>query len=119
VPAPRQRVGAIAEARAEAHLSGQGLSTIARNVRYRGGEIDLVMRDGLEWVFVEVRSRTRDAFGGAAASIDARKRARLALAARLFLLARFGQREWPACRFDVVAIDGGRLHWIRAAFTEG
>lgn len=116
MPAPRQRAGADAEARAEAHLSDRGLSTIARNVRYRGGEIDLVMRDGSEWVFVEVRSRAHHAFGGAAASIDARKQAKLALSARLFLLARFGQRPWPACRFDVVAIDGGRLQWIRAAF---
>jgi putative endonuclease len=117
MPAPRQRLGAEAEARAESHLADRGLSTIARNVRYRGGEIDLVMRDGSEWVFVEVRSRATSTFGGAAASIDARKRARIGLAARLFLAARFGQRPWPACRFDVVAIDAGRLQWIRAAFA--
>jgi putative endonuclease len=117
MPAPRQRVGSEAEARAESHLAHRGLSTVARNVRFRGGEIDLVMRDGDEWVFVEVRSRARGAFGGAAASVGARKRARVALAARLFLLGRFGQRPWPACRFDVVAIEAGRIDWLRAAFT--
>jgi putative endonuclease len=116
---PRQRIGADAEARAEEHLRDRGLTTVARNVRFRGGEIDLVMRDVDEWVFVEVRSRAASAFGGAAASVDARKRARLALAAHLFLLRQFGQRPWPACRFDVVAIEAGRLRWIRAAFGPG
>lgn len=119
MPAPRQQAGSAAEARAETLLSAQGLSPVARNVRFRGGEIDLVMRDGVEWVFVEVRSRSRRDFGGAAASIGARKQARIALAAQLFLLGRFGQRGWPPCRFDVVAIDGDRIEWLRAAFTTG
>jgi putative endonuclease len=119
VPAPTQQAGASAEARAEALLAARGLATVARNVRYRGGEIDLVMRDGDEWVFVEVRSRSRRTFGGAAASVDARKQARLALAANLFLLGRFGQRQWPPCRFDVVAFDGGHPEWIRGAFAPG
>lgn len=89
----------------------------ARNVRFRGGEIDLVMTDGVELVFVEVRSRASTRFGGAAASVDRRKQQRLALAARLFLMGRFGHRPWPACRFDVVAIEGERVDWIRSAFT--
>jgi putative endonuclease len=119
MPAPTQRTGADAEARAEALLAARGLAPVARNVRYRGGEIDLVMRDGDEWVFVEVRSRSRRTFGGAAASVGARKQARLSLAANLFLLGRFGQRPWPACRFDVVAFDGGDVEWIRGAFAPG
>lgn len=86
-------------------------------MRYRGGEIDLVMIDGTDFVFVEVRSRASARFGGAAASVDLRKQRRLALAAQLFLSGRFGPRAWPACRFDVVAIEGERLHWIRSAFT--
>jgi putative endonuclease len=116
VVAPRQLDGLDAEARAEAFLGARGLSTIARNVRFRGGEIDLVMRDGAHWVFVEVRSRRSARYGGAAASVDARKRARLLLAAQLFLLRRFGQRAWPPCRFDVVAFEAGEPCWIRAAF---
>jgi putative endonuclease len=126
VPAPRQLAGSAAEARAEALLAEQGLAPVARNVRFRGGEVDLVMRDGAEWVFVEVRSRRRSpgrggsgSFGGAAASVDARKQARITLAAQLYLLGRFGQRAWPACRFDVVAIDGAHTEWIRAAFAPG
>jgi len=91
--APRQQAGFDAEARAEAFLAGRGLVPVARNVRFRGGEIDLVMRDGEEWVFVEVRARADARFGGAAASVDGRKQRRLALAAQMFLLRRFGQRE--------------------------
>ncbi|MEI7447644.1 MAG: YraN family protein [Burkholderiales bacterium] len=119
MPAPAQREGAEAEARAEAFLVERGLVPVERNVRFRGGEIDLVMRDGAHWVFVEVRARRSARWGGAAASVDARKRQRLALAANLFLLRRFGQRAWPPCRFDVVAIEAGTPHWIRGAFDAG
>jgi putative endonuclease len=113
---PRQQQGFDAEARAEALLAERGLWPVARNVRFRGGEIDLVMRDGADWVFVEVRSRADTRWGGAAASIDARKQRRLALAARLFLMRRFGDGAWPACRFDVVAFEAGVPRWIRGAF---
>jgi putative endonuclease len=64
-------------------------------------------------VFVEVRLRTSERFGGAAASIDWRKRTRIASAARHFL-ARLGRE--PACRFDVVTLDGDRVEWLRGAF---
>jgi putative endonuclease len=117
--APRQQAGFDAEARAEAFLCDHGLVTVERNVRFRGGEIDLVMRDGAQWVFVEVRARASARFGGAAASVGARKQQRVALAAQLYLLGRFGQRAWPPCRFDVVAFDAGRPDWIRAAFAPG
>ncbi len=89
---------------------------VAGNVRYKVGELDLVMRDGATLVFVEVRSRSSSSFGGAAGSIDHRKRLRLSRAANLFLLERYGQQRWPACRFDVVAFEAGRPNWIRAAF---
>lgn len=83
----------------------------------RAGEVDLVMRepDGT-LVFVEVRARADGRAGGAAASITAAKRRRLLLAARHFLLR---YEHLPPCRFDVVAIDGDRLQWLRAAFDAG
>jgi len=117
--APRQRVGFDAEALAEAYLGERGLQPIERNVRFRGGEIDLVMREGAEWVFVEVRARASSRFGGAAASVGWRKQQRLVMAAQLYLLRRFGHRAWPACRFDVLAFEAGEPHWIRSAFTLG
>ncbi len=80
------------------------LSLLERNFRVKGGEIDLVCRDGKTTVFVEVRLRSRSDFGGAAASITAAKQARLILAARHWLL-RHG--ETP-CRFDCVLLDGDK-----------
>jgi putative endonuclease len=105
--------GREAEARAEAYLAGRGQRLLERNFRVRGGEIDLVMRDGAVVVFVEVRQRSRADFGGAGASITTAKQRRIILAARHWL-ARHGDAD---CRFDCVLIDGGRLEWIRDAFA--
>ena len=111
-----QAAGSDAELAARRLLEEAGLAYVAANVRYKAGEIDLVMRDDAALVFVEVRSRGSARFGGAAASVDHRKRLRLQRAANLFLLENFGQRQWPACRFDVIAYEGGTPNWIKAAF---
>jgi putative endonuclease len=115
-----QVAGDAGEARALAHLLAQGLTLVQRNYRVargpnaRGGEIDLIMRDrDGTLVFVEVRSRGSGDFGGAAASVSVAKQRSLVLAARHYL-ARL--RTAPPCRFDVVAIDGDRIEWLRAAF---
>ena len=81
----RQALGAAAEDAACAHLRTHGLQLLARNVRFRFGELDLVMRDGATVVFVEVRRRGRSDYGGAAASVDVRKMRKLALAAQAWL----------------------------------
>ncbi|MFI4953220.1 MAG: YraN family protein, partial [Burkholderiales bacterium] len=73
--------GAAAEALAAEFLQARGLAIIERNYRCRGGEIDLIARDGETLIFVEVRLRSSAAFGGAAASITAAKRKRLTFAA--------------------------------------
>jgi putative endonuclease len=72
-------------------------------------------RDGTI-VFVEVRARSDARFGGAAASVGDAKRRRLVFAASHFLRT---LREPPPCRFDVVAVDGERIEWLRAAFDAG
>ena len=90
---------------------------IERNFRRRCGELDLVARDGETLVFVEVRLRRRRDFGGAAASITAAKRARMAAAAGLYI-ARF--RSAPPCRFDAVlldALDPERIEWLKDVMT--
>ena len=112
--------GDAAEDRALAHLQRQGLALVARNYRtpHRGGgEIDLIMRerDGT-LVFVEVRKRAGRAFGGAAASIGWEKQRRIVFAARHYLLRLPAP---PPCRFDVVSMENGALHWMRAAFDAG
>ena len=109
-----QQIGRDAETRAEAMLMRAGLSPLARNYRCRGGEIDLVMRDGEHLVFVEVRYRAQGGYGGAVSSVSKGKQRRLILAARHYL----STKPWSGpCRFDVVAFEGGRDgHWIRDAF---
>jgi putative endonuclease len=109
----RQRQGDAAERAACAMLRRHGLRIVARQVRYRVGELDVIARDGATMVFIEVRSRARPGF--AAASIDRAKRRRLRLAAQHYLQHRFGD-HWPACRFDVVIAEPDRLEWLRAAF---
>ena len=108
-------VGAAFEAHALTFLQRQRLRLVARNVVCRGGEIDLVMRepDGA-LVFVEVRARAHGGYGGAAASVVWQKQRRIVRAAQHFLLAHHGAT--PACRFDVIAFERGRLVWLRDAF---
>ncbi|MDR2871137.1 MAG: YraN family protein [Xanthomonadaceae bacterium] len=100
-------------------LERAGLKKIANNVRFRPGELDLVMRHGDTLIFVEVRYRRSDAFGGALASVDLRKRHKLILAANLFLAAHPRYANHP-CRFDVVEASGDpgapEIHWIQDAF---
>jgi len=105
--------GAAAEALAARFLMARGLSIVGRNYRCRGGEIDLIVRDGKTLVFVEVRLRRSQAFGGAAESITATKRRRLRLAAQHYLL---GIAREPPCRFDAILLDGlgaGNIEWLR------
>ncbi|HET7730808.1 MAG TPA: YraN family protein [Usitatibacter sp.] len=112
-PTPAQATGGAAEDVAAAFLSRHGLRILARNYRTRQGEIDLVASDGATLVFVEVRMRSSPRFGGALGSIDARKRSRIEAAARHYLMR---LRREPACRFDVVTLDGPEPAWIRGAF---
>jgi putative endonuclease len=106
----KQEQGRHWEQVAQAHLERHGLRLVEANFRCKAGEIDLVMRDGAALVFVEVRQRADRRHGGAAASITPAKLRRLARAAQYFLL-RFPHT--PPCRFDVVAIDDGKLAWFR------
>lgn len=109
----RREQGAQAEALACDHLQAHGLTLVQRNYQVRAGEIDLIMREGNETVFVEVRQRSRPDWGSAAESVTASKRRRLSRAAQHYLQ-RHG--ETP-CRFDVVTIDGnGKPQWLRHAF---
>ena len=107
-----------------AHLQALGLHLLDRNAASRAGEIDLVMLDKSgaaagTVVFVEVRYRAYDAFGGGAASVDAGKRRRLVHAAEVFLQRNPRHADAP-CRFDVVAASGDpatpTIEWLKDAF---
>ena len=116
-------MGDRAEARALVWLCARGLRLVQRNYRVArgpgaaGGEIDLIMRDANgTLVFVEVRARRDGSRGGAGASITAAKRARIVRTAQHYLLR---LAVMPACRFDVVTIDGDQIEWLPAAFDAG
>jgi len=113
-------VGDDAESLALTWLQARGLALVQRNYRVargpraRGGEIDLILRDrDGTLVFVEVRARRSTAQGGAAATVGSAKQRALIFAAQHYLM-RFD--ALPPCRFDVVAIDGGRVEWLKGAF---
>lgn len=108
----RQVEGDAAEDRALHYLQQYGLTLMQRNFRCKGGEIDLIMQESGALVFVEVRMRADTRHGGAAASVTARKQARLIIAAQVFLQR---YRMPPACRFDVIAIDGSAIEWLKNA----
>jgi putative endonuclease len=112
-PTPAQSAGGDAEEAAARFLADRGLRIVARNYRTRQGEIDLVAQDGDTLVFVEVRLRSSGRYGGAVGSIDARKQARIAAAARHFLMRL--ARE-PRCRFDVITVEDRETTWLRGAF---
>lgn len=97
--------GAEAEDRALAHLLARGHVLLARNFRVRGGELDLVTRDGAVTVFTEVKQRARPSHGHPLESVTPRKADLLRRVARLYLLKTFGSED-ISCRFDVVAISG-------------
>lgn len=112
--------GENAEQAACDFLLANKLLLIERNIRYPFGEIDLLMQDGKELVFVEVRFRRNQHFGGGAESVTSAKQKKIANAAQAWLSS---HRQWAnaGCRFDVVAVDrhenAFRFDWIKAAFN--
>ena len=116
----RKAIGLLGEELALAHLLAHGLQLIKRNYRCKLGEIDLVMLDSATLVLVEVRYRTTNDYGGAAASITWEKQRKLTKAAEHLLMKNPELRRCPA-RFDVVAITMAasepRIEWIKSAFT--
>jgi putative endonuclease len=129
-----RRRGADIESAARAFLVRAGLRELATNASYRFGELDLVMLDDSRpdgsrpsrestgsdtLVFIEVRYRRDDRFGGGAASIDVGKRRRLVQAAQAFLATHRAYAN-ASCRFDVIDAGGDpaapTFTWLRDAF---
>lgn len=106
----RQSLGKLGEDLACAELQRRGYAVIDRRYRTRFGEIDIVCRDHGAIVFVEVKTRTTDRFGGAAEAVTVPKQRRIAQMAVDFL-SRRGLGDCR-CRFDVVAVllAGGTTH---------
>jgi putative endonuclease len=119
---PRQltskQTGDAWESTARDWLQSKGLHFIAANVHERGGEIDLIMREGNTTVFVEVRYRRSAQFGGAAVSVTRSKQHKLLQTARLWLARHNGSFDTVDCRFDVLAFTGNDVEWFKDAFND-
>lgn len=109
--------GALAEQLAAQYLQQQGLKLLYANYSCRYGEIDLILQDGDTHVFAEVRLRSSSAFGGASASIDARKQAKIVRTAQHYLSS---LKRIPPCRFDAIVMQStelDKIQWLKDAFT--
>ena len=104
----RAQIGALGEDLAVEHLGGLGLTVLVRNWRCRYGELDIVAvdNDSGAVVFVEVKTRTGDGFGGLAEAVTHAKVRRLRRLAGLWLQQQ--DRRWPAVRIDVIRVRIGR-----------
>ena len=116
----KQLLGQAAENIAADFLRAQGLEILERNYLRRLGELDIVARDHDVLVIAEVRTRSSDRYGGAAASVDPRKQQRLIRTASQLLQQRKDLAQLRV-RFDVVVVSEmeagcGRVEWIRHAF---
>jgi putative endonuclease len=116
----RAVLGRSAEEIAADFLAEHGLTVLLRNYRRRSGELDLVAQDGDTLVIAEVRTRSTDEFGGAAASVDGWKQHKIVRATTQLLQARKDLARLRV-RFDVIVVrgaDGPRptVEWLKHAF---
>jgi putative endonuclease len=104
----RAEIGAIGEQLAVDHLESLGLRVLTRNWRCRYGELDVIAADDAKRivVFIEVKARTSDQFGGVAQAVTPEKVRRLRRLAGLWLAAQDG--SWAAVRIDVIGVRIGR-----------
>ena len=112
-------IGNKAEKLALSFLKKQGLKFIEKNFFYHHGEIDLIMMDKQQLVFIEVRYRKSEKYGSALESVTQKKQQRIIKTSQYFLLKNKQYRQLPL-RFDVVAfqkdISITSITWIKAAF---
>jgi len=103
----RTQLGALGEQLAVDHLSSLGLRIVQRNWRCRYGEIDVIAEDADRTVvFVEVKTRAGDGFGGLAQAVTPHKVRRLRRLAGVWLAGQ--EQRWPAIRLDVIGVRVGR-----------
>ena len=110
----RRLIGARGERAAEKALARAGGRVLARNYRTKGGEIDLIVKFQDVVAFVEVKTRSSDAFGTPAEAVGKRKQARIAQTAMEYL--RENAMHDARMRFDVVEVLNGEIRHIENAF---
>lgn len=114
----KRSLGTEKEDLAAAYLTKQGAVILSRNVYFRGGELDLVARDGEYVCFIEVKYRRSASFGLPEEAVTLAKQKKIVRGAKLYLF----QNHYPAdtpCRFDVISIYKEEITWIKDAFRLG
>lgn len=110
----KKLLGQAGEDRAAEYLERKGYRVLERNYSTRNGEIDLIALHEGEVVFVEVKTRTNNAYGAPELAVNRRKQGRMVKAALVYI--RYKKLHQMPCRFDVVAISGNEVELIRNAF---
>ena len=115
----RAEIGALGEQLAADHLRGLGLQVLTRNWRCRYGELDLIAAElsTRTVVFVEVKTRTSDQFGGLEQAVSSQKVRRLRRLAAVWLAEQ--QSGWAAIRIDVIGVRIGRRRTPEIAHIQG
>lgn len=116
-----KKLGDCWEQYAERYLISRGLTLFAKNFHSRQGEIDLIMKDADCIVFVEVKYRKSNHFGGAISAVTYQKQQKIIKTAAFFLQQQKLNEYNTACRFDIVAIEGDankpNIQWLKNAFS--
>ena len=111
----KRKTGEYYEKEAAAYLREQGYRILEMNFRCRQGEIDIIARDGAALVFVEVKYRSGRGSGYALEAVTPSKQRTICRVADYYRVSRRVPEDCP-CRFDVTAVDAGRITLIRNAF---
>lgn len=111
----KRKLGAKAEQTIKDYLEKQGISVLEMNYRCRQGEVDVIALDGRYYVFIEVKYRSSLQYGLPQEAVDARKQHRISKTALYYLYSHALSEDTPV-RFDVAAVFGEQIHYIRDAF---
>lgn len=115
-----KQIGDNGELIAKRYLLAQGLEIVTQNFNCRLGEIDIIAKSADCFIFIEVKFRHQNQFGGAISAVSATKQEKIKKSARIYLQQQQLNEYNTACRFDVIALDGDRkqpqITWVTNAF---
>lgn len=118
--ASTKQIGDQGELIAKRYLLAQGLKIVTQNFHCRLGEIDIIAKSADCFIFIEVKFRHQNQFGGAISAVSASKQDKIKKSARIYLQQQQLNEYNTACRFDVIALDGDRnqpqITWLTNAF---